>query len=238
MDGYDVDLVTTHHFNTLWLGAPFGIGIGPSLLRLSATELQAVSEYYRWIEVRCDVRQVPNGRLTPVNGLIHVDTQLGYSLPLSGLDVRSSRVVAKPLSRRDLDCSRLAFAMFAAERYLRLGDVDADTLDERYQQWARQSANAYPHLSLAIWNEELLVGYAFAKPLSETKLNLELVTASSSSNTPGLAIYRASLKYYQSLGFRTVVASFSARNLAALNVHSALGCRFTSAMDIWILEKH
>lgn len=230
-------LLMTHEFNSRWLGAPFAIGFGPELLSMSASELQAISDGYRWIEVRCDVKALPTGDLAPTNGLVQVDTQLGYSVPMRQPAVKSSRLLAKPLQQEDLTHSRLDFAAFSAERYLRLATVTAEILDLRYQQWARQSIKEYPQLSLAIWNVDLLVGYSFARPVSETKLNLELVTASASNNLPGLAIYAACLEHYSSLGYRTAVASFSAHNLGAVNVHMALRCRVTSATDIWLLDK-
>lgn len=230
-------LVATHDFNTLWLGDPFGIAFGPKLLTLSAPELHSISEGYKWIEVRCDVSDLPSDQLLPANGLIHVDTQLGYSLSMRQPAVNSSHLFVEPIRQEAFDQDRLDFAPFSAERYLRLAAVDAENLDLRYQLWARHAMSENPHLCLTVWNVDALVGYSFARPISETKLNLELVAASTINNVPGLAIYAACLRHYSSLGYRTAVASFSARNLAAVNVHASLRCRFTSATDIWLLEK-
>jgi len=229
--------LATHDFNTLWLGAPFGIAFGPDLLALSASELHSLSEGYQWVEVRCDLSDFPSGKLLPANGLIHVDTQLNYSLSMNQAPVKSSHLFAKPIQQVALDQGRFDFVPFSAERYLRLVAVNEVNLDLRYQLWAHQTIVENPDLCLAIWNGGVVVGYSFASPISETKLNLELVASSVKNNIPGLAIYSTCLGYYSSLGYRTSVASFSARNIAALNVHASLGCRFTSATDIWFLEK-
>ncbi len=232
-----MSLLSLHAFNTAWLGVPFAVGFDPALLRLSAAELEAEAADYRYVEVRCAVDALPTDRLLPANGLVQVDTQLGYQLSLRRLAARPERIDVVPFAESGPPDGRFRFLPFAAERYARLQAVDAAKLDERYQRWALDLVGEHPDGSFQLVSGERVLGYAFGRPVSATEVNLDLVAATPECDVPGLGLYVRALHAYADLGITRVTAAFSAHNLAAVNVHVALGCRITSATDIWLLER-
>jgi len=232
-----MSVVNTHDFNSRWLGVRFGIAHGPALLTASREELLAASEGYDVLEVRCDVADVPTLGLAPDNGLVQVDTQLGYQLPIDRFEQRIAEIDVRTFAHDDVSHhAAFDFLGFDAERYARLVGVDTALLDARYQSWAHDLVEGDPGVCLIVRHHEVIVGYSFARRLTPTQINLDLVTASRATTLPGLGIYRAALATYRSMGVRKVTAAFSARNVAAANIHAALGCRITSATDVWFFD--
>jgi hypothetical protein len=230
-------LFEEHSFNTEWLGEPFGIAFGAEPLTMNVQQLRSATRRFRWVEVRCKSTDVPSESLYPTNGLIHVDTQLHYQLPLGGLGQTPKMLRTMALSDMTSSSFRFNFAPFKAERYLRLSIVDQECLNHRYELWASKLMREHPQMCLKIMSGTEVVGYSFAQAISDKKMNLDLVAATTTSNIPGLGLYRAALNSYRQLGFQQVQASFSSSNISALNVHISLGCRILSATHIWLLDK-
>jgi hypothetical protein len=228
-------LFEEHSFNTEWLGEPFGIAFGAEPLTMNVEQLRSATRGFRWVEVRCQSTDIPSDSLYPVNGLIHVDTQLHYQLTLNRLSPTPKTLRAVTIRNSTTPEPKFDFAPFKTERYLRLPVVNQERLDQRYELWASRLLIEHPKFCLNIMSGSDVVGYSFAQPISDKKINLDLVAASTGGNVPGLGLYVVALNAYKELGFDQVQASFSSSNISALNIHIALGCRVLSATHIWLL---
>jgi hypothetical protein len=200
-------------------------------------ELELEAAGYRYLEVRCPIELIPTNQLVPDNGLIQVDTQLGYQLSLRNLPARSNQIDAVSFVTSEPPNSALHFRPFSTERYARLPTVDPLKLTERYQKWALTLIQEQPEWSFQLTSRDQILGYSFGRPTSATEVSLDLVVSAPNCDVPGLGLYLSALHAYADLGITRVRASFSVKNLAAVNIHVALGCRLTSATDIWFFDR-
>jgi len=233
-----VSVVRSHDFNADWLGLRFGIAVGPELVCCDAEELDRQTAQFDVVEVRCDHAALPTVGPIATNGLVHVDTQLGYRLAIANVGTPPSGVEARPFpADRVVDAASFEFLPFAHERYARLAGVDAALLDARYRRWAGDLVAAHPSWCVEVRWRGTLSGYAFARPISDRHVNLDLVVGAPGGTLPGIGTYQAALALFGARGVQRVTAAFSAHNVAAVNVHAQLGCRITSATEVWFSDR-
>ena len=233
-----IDPIQQHDFNTRWLGKPCGISSSAGMLELSAAELSELCRPYAFVELRLPAPTAATDRLLPTNGLVQVDTQLSYRLPVARVGASPAGVRATRFPDLSMDTSwPQHMAAFGVERYGRLSLVDVELLQRRYTLWASELVERNPAWCLRIDSEAGTEGFAFATPnLGGTRLTLDLVAGSKQSSLPGLAVFLCAVNTYRNLGVRSISSSFSAHNIGAVNAHIALGCRVMASTDIWFYE--
>lgn len=218
-------IVETHKFNSRWLGCAFGISSDPGLLHVSEAELLSAFAGFDIVELR-----LPYGAPAPARSrLRYIETQVHYRLGTAlarmptGIEVRPIR-----------DVSTTHWHPFEHERYSAL-QLDPELLMERYRAWAEMLADAHPGFCGEVVNADTTLGWFFGSP-GERHVNFALAVQSRDASQGGLALYRGAVAHFAAMGARSVHASFSSRNLAALSIHAQLGCRFVGATDhyLWV----
>ena len=109
-----------------------------------------------------------------------------------------------------------------------------ERLHDRYRRWAADLATAHPEWCCAVTAPDGPLGYFFAGPGSHGIADFTLVAASRQPVRPGVVVYLAAAHHFGMLGARRFRSALSAANVAALNAHVAMRCRFERATGVWI----
>lgn len=220
--------IREHAFNSEWLGLRFGISEDPSLLSADDVSFSAAVAGFDLVEIRS-----PGGRPMPTRHDVHfVDTQIQYRLLVRHHKPHNDTKVL-PVQRILPD----QWADFASERYAALGLGD-ETIRSRYSVWAQKLVERSPDFCGEVTHGGRTVGWFFAEPDPVRHyVHFALAVQSRGAINSGLLIYEAAAQHFRAAGFSSVRASFSARNVAALNVHVALGCRFTGSVDHFLWQR-
>lgn len=233
-----MSVVRIHEFNAAWLDVRFGIAVGPELVCCDSAALERYTADFDVVEVRCDHAALPASGPVATNGLVHVDTQLAYRLAVAHVGTAPAGVEAEPYAPDEAaGPASFRFLPFAHERYARLAGVDAALLDARYRRWAADLVAEHPMWCFQVRWRGSLSGYAFARPVTDRHVNLDLVVGAPGGTLPGIGIYQAALARFRERGVERVTAAFSAHNVAAVNVHAQLGCRITAATEVWFIDR-
>jgi len=228
-------MIDLHEFDSAWRGQPIGIVSDTALFGLSRSHIAELCEAYEWVEFRSPASApVPIGSLAS-SGFIKLDTQVNFRLdlikfspkPVPGLKTITS---AERAIEPDLSVAR----PFEHERFATLPGVDYGSVNRRYTVWARKLCREAPEWCVAVEHEGRIQGWYFSQPTAGGELNLTLGASSRDAEVSGTDIYRAAFARYFEAGASIGSASFSVKNMAAMNIYSSFGARFTGAIDFWI----
>jgi hypothetical protein len=225
-----------HEFNSRWLGFRFGFSQNESLLSLSEQELINALQGYKVTELRISTLNEPISIIAP-SMVRHVDTQISYTVPTkSGTKLLADLGCEPTVQAFHLDqVDSTEWQSFDFERYRKLRGVTDKMLNERYVSWARNLTRSFPKLCGRVVVEGQVIGDFFAQD-DNGQVKFSLAVGNVNSNKTATYLYAAALDYFNLAGFSRASSSFSASNIAALNTHAHLQCRFTKSTEIFFIE--
>ncbi len=228
-------MIEVHEFDSAWRGREIGIVRDAKLFNKEPSEIEELCRPYEWVEFR-----TPTSSRVPIVSLVNagfakLDTQVSFRLDMNEFppdpvpDLMTS-TFAELETMPDLSRAR----PFIHERFARLPHVDEESLKQRYASWAVNLCETAPEWCVAVSRGGKVQGWYFSGLDPDGSLDLTLGAASMDSEVSGAELYRAAFARYFEDGARVGSASFSAGNMAAMNIYSSLRARFTGATDFWL----
>jgi hypothetical protein len=107
-------------------------------------------------------------------------------------------------------------------------------LNLRYSIWARTLTRNFPELCGTVAIEGHLIGDFFAQ-VDNGQVKFSLAVGHRNSPKSATYLYAAALHHFNVAGFSRASASFSSSNVAAINTHAQLRCRFTKSTEIFFI---
>ncbi len=227
-------MIRRHEFNSEWWRGEVGIVDLDSFANSSdEVVIEACSEF-DWVEARSKDQSTDLSIRLSRLGFRQFDTQIGFRVglkdnpptpSLESLEATSALVTPFELRSEEI-------LPFSQDRYSWIPDSDSNRARERYALWGVDLILNQPEHALAISREGEVQGY-FLSRNDNGRLDLTLAMLRKGAVITGMHLYQRALSAYAQAGWRVGSASFSARNLAVLNIYSSLGARFTGIETFW-----
>lgn len=229
-------MIREHKFNSEWWGKPVAIVTDTSFFNLSEQLQSRLVAPFDWVEINSKVDNMPSILQLQRFGFVQVDTQINfrialqnvsYSESLKSMDVSFANKAPFKLSPEEV-------TDFEHERYRFLPNVTKKDLTARYCLWGNQIIEDHPEWCLTVKSSNNVQGWFLSTLDHKKRLNLTLAMLKKNAVISGLLLYQRAILAYANKNVRIGWASFSATNIAVLNIYASLGARFFSPTTYWI----
>jgi hypothetical protein len=229
-------MIYRHDFNSQWWGRAVGIVRDDRWFDLPLERRRMDLAPYAWVEFKSALPTDQPSRYFEA-GFRLTDTQILFRVPLCGVEETSStlKLNCTPASVKPFCVNASTMSGFRHERFVHLGGVTGDRINDRFVAWAHQLVRVHPQWAIEVSYEGRVQGWFMAEP-TERGLYLALAMLSQGATISGAHLYRKALHYFGVHGCSIGYASFSASNTAVLNIYSQLGARFTGASGAWVWQ--
>lgn len=235
-------MIRRHDANSEWCGQEVAIITGPEFFAFAPAERQELLAPYAWAEWKSQLPSTfAEQESVRQSGFYLADYQVAFTLDLT----RAATIQPPPgltlyaATERPFTIDVSSIRSYRNERFADLPGMTQELLDGRYVTWSNQLIAKHPDYALEARLDGAPQGWYFAQPGAvgaEGSNSVDLVLAMLHAETKisGRILYSAAYRWYYEHGVRSGYASFSASNLAVLNILSGLGARFTSTTACWL----
>ncbi len=229
-----MSIISRHEPNTKWWGSEVGIVQDPQFFSHSDDERAELLSKYSWVEFKSPHDQVKALDVYR-SGFTLIDTQIGFRIELTNYEPPGNFGQIE-VKFADISPFEIPFGVareFKNERFLILPGLTQEKLDRRYVSWANQLIAQNPGFCMEVVCAGKIQGWYFSKPTSQGH-ELTLAMLHRDAIISGRILYSLAFSELKRKGAEIGISSFSAQNIAVLNILSGLGARFLSATGCWI----
>jgi hypothetical protein len=230
-------MIQLHEFNTRWCNAPAGIVTDPAFFSLPLAQQKNLLEPYAWCEFKTPENNAPTYGQMHGAGFMLADTQIHFKIDLSKIETTSSaqnfQMVSPTTHPHFFILNDDTMLDFRHERFHAIASISPQQVNQRYHLLAQDIIQKHPETCLAMIHQDQCQGWFLAFP-TQKGLNLMLAMLHRNATTSGLYLYMKAMATFAQLGHRIGYASFSASNMAVMNIYAGFNAKFLRAEGQWV----